>query len=223
MTSSDSLSNLRSVLTVRNSFFYVDELNPACPACPPMTQSCPPEPREGQPLGPQQPFRPHCFPPPPSDLSLSCSPQWDLWSCRGPACSWGDCTHWKPCLHGDSSLSRFSCFRQYSPQIRCCNSDCLAQEKSATTESYSLRYCPPKGNFRFLPPPSLPALASPLHKQKPKGKVQLFHGDLATVLTKLSVNSQKAFKPRGGGGGGGWEGSLDNWVRVIAAFQLNLT
>ena len=110
----------------------------------------------------------------------------------------------------NSSLSRFSCFRQYSPQIRCWNSECLAREQSATAESYvqdlsgkELQKATLKLLQTSIPLPRPRGRASPLHKQKPKGKVQLFHGDLATVLTKLRVNSQKAFEPRGGGCGRG--------------------
>ena len=176
----------------------MDELNSASPECSPLTQCFPPESRGGG-----QGCRHPCSPPSPSDESPSCSPRRDFWGC-----SWGDCTHWKPCVHGNSSLSRFSCFHQYSPQIRRWNSECLAREQSATAESYVQD---PAGNVLQkatlkLPRPPYPSPlgpASPLHKQNPKGKVQLFHGDLATVLTKLSVNSQKAFEPRGGGGGRG--------------------
>lgn len=147
MTSAGSPSDLCSVLILRNAFFYVNKLHSACPECPPFAPSFNPEPRgAGRPLSPPHPrghgclgLRPRAGPAPAPHGELSQAAE-------------GRRHTLKALSHGNSSWSRFSCFHQYGPQIRCCNSECLAPEKPAATEPYVLR-CGPSNA-----PPSQPLL-----------------------------------------------------------------
>lgn len=134
MISSDGPSDLCSILIIRKAFFCVDELSSACPECPPLIWPLPPEPREeGQPLGPQNSCRQDCFLAPPSNWSLPCSPQSEFFEAARARGFLGR-------MHTFKALFAWKLFSEpvqwpQSIQIRRCNSEGLAREKSVTTES----------------------------------------------------------------------------------------
>lgn len=146
MTSSGSPSDLCLVLIARNAFFYVHELASACPECPPLTQSFPPELRRTAPRPPtalQTPLLAAC-----SFSQPSPAPHSDISEAAEGLCFWGDCTHWKPCLPGNSSESL-----QLLPSIRPSDKMLELRMLGSRQTCYNgvtrpaVRGRPPKGNF----------------------------------------------------------------------------